>query len=101
MFAHHDEAWLLNLGSRAYVKAHGLRHPIVEVLVTLVADDDPSATHWGWLAREDEEPSMIWPHLGAYHMCFPYGPRAEEEHGRGRTVRLHVAPLEEGRDTSI
>jgi hypothetical protein len=48
------------------------------------------------MEAEEAKPSMIHPHWSLYSMCFPYGPKAEEEAGKGRTVRLAVRPVENG-----
>lgn len=93
MCAHHRDGTLWNVGPRRYVEAHGLLDPIVEVEITVVPDDDPAATHWAWLAAGTHVPTMIWPNLPCYQACFPYGPKAEEDAGRGRTVRLAVVEL--------
>lgn len=90
MHAHDDNGTLFHIGDRRYVELHGLRLPIVEVTVTEVGHDDPDGTHWGWLDVKESEPCMIWPSRSQYDMCFPYGPRAEEEAGKGRTLRLAV-----------
>jgi len=90
MHAHDDNGTLFHIGDRRYVELHYLDLPIVAVAVTEVAHDDPAGTHWGWLDASDPTPSMIWPSRIQYDMCFPYGPRAEEDAGRGRTVRLAV-----------
>lgn len=90
MYAHDDEGLYTNLGARPWVELHGLRLPIVLVDVRLVADDDPAATHWGWLETGADGPTMIWPSHAQFSVCFPYGYRAEEEAGKGRAVRLAV-----------
>ena len=60
--------------------------------VPVVVSVDDEGTHWGWLDvdRAGEAPTMVQPHYGLYSMQFPYGPEAEEQRGRGRTVRLRV-----------
>jgi hypothetical protein len=90
MHAHDRNGTLYDLGPRPWVELHGLNYPIVEVNVRLVADDDPTATHWGWIETGASEPSVIWPNWPCYSVCFHYGPAAEEEAGKGRTVRLAV-----------
>lgn len=90
MHAHDDNGVYTNIGPRPWVELHGLPLPIVQVDVRLVRDDDPAATHWGWLKTGEDEPSLIWPSHAQFSVCFPYGPRAEEQAGRGRTVRLAV-----------
>jgi hypothetical protein len=93
MFAHdYGDQQFYNLGSRPWVELHGLRYPIVEVTVREVEADDPAATHWGWMGTGKSEPTMIWPNWPCYSMCFHYGVQAEEQSGRGRTVRLRVTP---------
>lgn len=87
-FAHKREGYLWHVGEKQWVELHGLPHPIVEVEVTL--DDD--GTYYGWHAagKEASLPQMIWPHETLYSICFPYGPEAEEDAGRGRTVRMKI-----------
>lgn len=98
MWAHaEDDGTFTHLGHRRYVERHLLDLPIVEVEVRLAADDDPAATHWGWIGSrpgDEDEPVMIWPSWPAYSCCFTYGPKAEEEAGKGRTVRLQVGALD-------
>jgi len=94
MWAHrYDNGDLHNLGSRRYVEAHGLRKPIIEVDVAEVSDDDPAATHWGWMRPTDTEPVMIYPREVLFRVCFPYGVQAEVDAGKGRMVRLAVAEV--------
>lgn len=93
MHAHRRNGTHWHVGHRRYVELHGGNDPVVEVEVRLAADGDPAATHWGWLASEADEPSMIWPNLPCYQVCFPYGPEAEERAGKGRTVRLTVTEV--------
>lgn len=83
-----------NLGPRRYVELHGTSDPIVEVHVALVDADDPTATHWGWLAAAADKPSMIWPSWAQLDCCFTYGSAAEERAGKGRIVRLTVRAVE-------
>lgn len=94
MHAHNDGGVYTNLGARPWVELHGLPYPIVPVAVREVTDDDPAATHWGWLRTGGDTPSMIWPSHAQFSVCFPYGYRAEEEAGRGRMVRLAVEEVE-------
>jgi len=97
MWAHrYDSGDLHNLGSRRYVEAHGVPKPIVEVNVTEVADDDPAATHWGWMRPTDTEPVMIYPREVLFSMCFHYGVQAEVNAGKGRVVRLAVTEVADG-----
>jgi hypothetical protein len=93
MFAHDDDGRLTNLGPRRYVELHGLPYPIVEVELTEVTDDDPTATHWGWMRTDADTPSMIWPSKPQFEVCFPYGYRAEEKAGKGRAMRFAVRAI--------
>lgn len=82
-----------NIGERWWVEIHGLPDPVVPVLVAEVERDSPEGTHWGWIdasGRDAGKPVMIWAHRGAFDMQFPYGPKIEEEHGKGRVVRLRI-----------
>lgn len=64
--------------------------PVLELDARIVEDADPAATHWGWLPAGKVEPIMIYPVRALFSMCFPYGPKAEVEAGKGRIVRLAV-----------
>lgn len=83
------------------VACYGAAESIVPVEVREVADDDPTATHWGWIdnpdtwtgARMNRDftiPVMIQPHQGMFDMQFPYNPNAEVDRGRGRIARLAI-----------
>lgn len=95
-FAYHEEGrhgWYFSVvGPRPWVALHGLGHPIVPVTVTEVDADDPTATHWGWIDTDGDHPAwaLVWPSRPQFDVCFPYGPQAEEEAGKGRAVRLRV-----------
>lgn len=94
MCAHrYENGELYNLGSRRYVEFHGVPKPIVEVDVTEVADDNSTATHWGWMRPADTEPVMIYPREVLFRICFPYGVQAEVDAGKGRVVRLAVTEV--------
>lgn len=67
--------------------------PILEVEARLVADDDPAATHWAWINTGESDPRMIYPAWVLFSICFPYGPKAEVESGKGRIVRLAVTEV--------
>ena len=65
MHAHrYEDGRFHTIGSESYVRAHGLKDPVVRVLVEEVPEDDPSATHWGWMGygylhySPDTEPGM-------------------------------------------
>jgi len=94
MFAHrYDDGKYYDLGEKWWVEIHHLSYPIVEVEVVEVAKDDPSATHWAWIAAGESEPLFSHPYKGGLTMCFPYGTEIEEKHGKGRVVRLAVSPV--------
>jgi hypothetical protein len=67
-----------------------LPEPIVEVDARLVADGDSEATHWAWIETGEDKPVMVFPAWVLFNICFPYGARTEQEHGKGRIVRLAV-----------
>lgn len=97
MYAHrYEDGRFHTIGSEPYVRHHGLKEPIIPVLVEEVTEDDPAATHWGWMGfaylhyKADTEPGMIWGHRGQFEMCFPYGSNAEAMRGHGRVVRLRI-----------
>jgi hypothetical protein len=98
MWAHNCNGEYQHIGERWWVEIHGLPDPVEPVLVTLVPDDSPDGTHWGWIdadGRDDGKPVMIWAFRGAFDMQFPYGPKAEVEAGKGRIVRLRITTRKE------
>lgn len=74
------------LGEKWWVELHGLEEPLVEVLVT----EDPEGPYYGWLETGEEQPSMIWPSKIQFTMCFPYGPKVEEERDKGVSLRFNI-----------
>lgn len=99
MFAHrYTNGDLHNLGVRRYVEMHGVKAPVVEVDVVEVPNDDPRATHWGWMRPADTQPVMIYPREVLFRVCFPYGVEAEVAAGKGRVVRLAVTEIEKEAD---
>lgn len=91
-----DDYW--HIGERRWVELHGLSDPLVPVTVAIDQVIGPSEklapekAYYGWqpVGDEDARPRMIFPHRILFEMCFPYGPQAEAERGRGRIVRLLV-----------
>ena len=62
---------------------------VFEAVVSEGSHDDP-AGYWGWWDIGDEKWSMVWPSRVQSDMCFPYGPRAEEQAGRGWQLPARV-----------
>lgn len=75
-----------HIGARRWVELHGLKREIVDVKIT----EDPQGDYWGWLATDETRPSMIWASLAQFRICFPYGPEAEVQRGKGVILRLRV-----------
>lgn len=99
MHAHrYDDGRFHTIGSERYVRMHGLKGPILRVLVEEVPEGD-TVTHWGWMGfayqwhEADTEPCMIWHTRGQLEMCFPYGTKAEAERGHGRVVFLRITEI--------
>ena len=46
--------------------------------------------YWGWLDFSDMEYKMIFPNYKLFHVCFPYGVKASEASGRGKSYRLKL-----------
>lgn len=89
MWAGLDDGLWWHPGEEWYVREYG--HEPRQVTVT----EDPDGQYWGWLDAADDAPSMIWPKKVLFDCCFPYGPDAEQERGRGRIVRLTIEPAKE------
>ena len=59
-----------------------------------VREDDPAATHWGWIETGKGAPCMIRKSAIGFRAQFTYGPEAEQERGKGRVVRLAARKAE-------
>lgn len=80
-----------------WVELHGMDEPIVRVSVRERLPTDPPSDYWGWLdAKEPDRYIFVWPSEMQLDMCFPYGPKAEENRGHGRKMNLMVVELPEG-----
>lgn len=80
---------------RWWVELHGVNEPIVPVRLRERTQDDPPSPYWGWVGAEcPQQYEMVWPAEVLLDMCFPYGPKAEEERGRGRKVNLVVTEVD-------
>jgi len=82
----------MHIGAKGYVRIHGLPEPM-EVEVT----EDPEGPYHGWLETGEDTPSMIWPSQAQRDMCFAYGPKTEEDRGRGKMMRFTITAKEAGR----
>jgi hypothetical protein len=90
MWALPEDGEFTNPGHKRFTREFATPGQVpVEVLVR----EQPDGSYYGWLAADDEIPSMIYGHRGLFEMCFPYGPKAEVEKGNGRVVRLTIEAL--------
>ena len=46
--------------------------------------------YWGWYDERQQRFTLIFPKRFLLNMCFPYGMKAEEDLGRGKSYRLQV-----------
>ncbi len=46
--------------------------------------------YWGWLDFSDMEYKMVFPNYKLFHVCFPYGVKAAEDSGKGKSYRLKL-----------
>jgi hypothetical protein len=80
--------------SKWWVEIHGLKEPIVKVSVRERRPTDPPSDYWGWLPTKDPDHFIfVWPSEMQLNMCFPYGPKADEDRGYGRKVNLVVEEI--------
>jgi hypothetical protein len=77
-------------GEKRWVELFHFNEPIVKVRLT----EDENGQYWGWLDKDETEPSMIWPSEVQFRMCFPYGYEAEEKAGKGKAIRLSITEIE-------
>lgn len=77
-------------GSRFFVELHGVPDAdIKEVTLT----ENPAGDYYGWKDNSGEI-KFILPSEVQRDMCFPYGPKVEEDAGKGVRVRLTIVPKE-------
>lgn len=91
MWAVRGQRGLVEPGDRRYC-----RHYLIDAADTLVAVHvrrDPDGPFYGWLGTSDTIPSMMHPHPSLFRMCFPYGPQAEVDRGKGEILRLTITEL--------
>jgi hypothetical protein len=96
MFAHclpnHNGVgtWFAHITSSQFqTRLYNESEPIVAVLCEEAEDGD----YYGWEDSKGSHAgslSMTYPSYALHSMCFTYGPKVEEEAGKGRTVRLRV-----------
>lgn len=80
--------------SRRWVELHGAEDPIVTVRFRERTESDPPSSYWAWLPTDEPDRYIsIWPSEIQLDMCFAYGPKAEEDRGRGRKVNLIVEEI--------
>lgn len=85
-----EDGLLHYVGALRGIEFRRLEQSALPVVVRLVADGDPAATHWAWWRAGRDVPEMIYPRRVLFNACFPYGPQIEQERGRGQIVRLAV-----------
>jgi hypothetical protein len=57
--------------------------------ITLI--EDPGGDYLGWIHADEDKPDPVMVLRDRiYEIQFPYGSKAEEDAGRGRTVRLRI-----------
>jgi hypothetical protein len=80
--------------SRLTMSVCGFREDdAIRVRLTVIETSD-DALYYGWYDAHHQRLSMVFHARSLVAMCFPYGPRAEEERGRGLVVALRVELLD-------
>lgn len=51
---------------------------------------NPDGAYWGWLAKGNSRPSMIWANELSFRACFPYKLEVHEASGEGKIVRFSL-----------
>ncbi len=102
MHAHLRKKYFWHCGDIRYVKMCG-SDPIHQIKLT----ENSEGQYFGWIdyasdgnhgyTKEEKTgiPTMIWPHESLFSMCFPYGYKIEQDHGKGYVVRMDVEDLGE------
>ena len=82
----HRNVWVA-VGAEPFVRMHGCASP-EPVTVT----EDSEGEYAGWIPTGDSDPIMILK-AGIFNIQFPYGWKAEEDHGKGSRVLLRIAEV--------
>lgn len=83
---------------RQNVTLYDKNEPIYEIEVTFNSDQSPAKTpyvqeYWGWIKTGTYSFYMVMPSYPQFAMCFPYGYKIEEAHGKGKAYRLVVTEI--------
>ena len=81
------------VGYEMYAKCYATHETdrVTEVNVII----NPEGTYWAMYKKEDDKLHMIYPNKNLFNMCFPYGPKDEEERGRGKIVNCCVEEIKD------
>jgi hypothetical protein len=93
LWAHEKDGRFFHVGSKRFVEFHGLKDPIVPVIVEITGTGVGGVSdYYGWQDVDEYEqiPCMIWQSWACFNICFAYGAQAEVDRGRGRIVRLSI-----------
>jgi len=66
--------------------------PIHELKVKEAIGDD-FTPYWAWWDNDKEKFTMMYYHRDLLEICFPYGLKAETEHGKGQDYNVTVEEL--------
>ena len=66
----------------------GIPGRVLELQLT----EDSKGEFWAWWDNESASFVHCWQSESQLNMCFPYGPKAEEDRGRGKKLRISVKP---------
>lgn len=67
--------------------------PIYEIELTETTTPTEDS-YYGW-SDDYDEICLVYPVFFLMNMCFPYGAKADESHGRGRIIRVNVREIRE------
>lgn len=68
----------------------------VKCMVSKDQTEQKPPDYWGWYNLEKERwetGGLLQPSLTQFKMCFPYGYKVEEEHGKGKAFRLDIKEI--------
>jgi len=78
-------------------KPEEIRTVTLEVVPNVTLDnrqETDEVDYWGFFNFETKRLSLIYPHFISFQVCFPYGPKSEEEVGRGKCLNLKIIKVE-------
>ena len=68
-------------------------NPVFKVLVKEIKEEKDS--YWGWWDNSKKQFNFVYYAKSLVEMCFPYGSKIKEKHGKGHVLPVSIEVLED------